>query len=540
MKLLIPKIAVGEPLVKLLLSAIFCLSMQVGYCQYKYTDTLMNIIRHAKSDSVKANAMYYLSYHYQVYKPDSALLIAQQLYDFSLEKKYFNGQSIALDGMAGAFLRMGDNTKALEYYLKRLKIEEERKVPYNIAMIYMNIANVYNRDSDTAKASLYILKADSIIIANDYNDLKLYAFLNTGNILEKSGRRLSEALSYTQKCYEMAVAQNDSLMIGSALNNFGNIYSKLGNYDAAIKNYLQSGAYIRAVSDNHTFSEGLLGLAAAYQQKGLQDSAKYFAQLAYNISYSNGLLPNAFASSKFLSELYKERKKFDSAFHYQTIMLTLKDSLQGIEKIKQLESLSIQEQLRQNELAALRAREKEEYRQRLQLLAIGIAIPFFFFFSIFISRRKVNRRVIHFFGILSLLLLFEYLTLFLHPWVADVTHHSPLLEIVMFVCIAALMVPAHHRIEHWFIKRLATNYEEAKSRKQKANTEEQLLPDTQETQPGEVMANAEEKQLTLSPEVTNTSADTGNETAKPPQAMPSKEDSAATPGSQEEEGATEA
>ncbi|HMR85077.1 MAG TPA: hypothetical protein PKE30_18155, partial [Niabella sp.] len=282
------------------------------------------------------------------------------------------------------------------------------------------------------------------------------------------------------------------------------------------------------------------GLAAAYQQKGLQDSAKYFALLAYNISYSNGLLSNALASGKFLSDFYKERKNFDSAFHYQTIMVTLKDSLQGIAKIKQLESLSIQEQLRQNELAALRAREKEEYRQRLQLLAIGIAIPFFFFFSIFISRRKVNRRVIHFFGILSLLLLFEYLTLFLHPWVADVTHHSPLLEIIMFVCIAALMVPAHHRIEHWFIKRLATNYEEAKSRKQKANAEEQWLPDTQETQPEEVMANAEEKQLTPSPEDTNIPTDTGNETAKPPEAMPSEEDSAAIPGNQKEEGVAEA
>lgn len=524
MKFFIPKISVEELFGKSLLSAIFFLSMQNGHCQYKYTDSLINVIRHAKSDSVKADAMYYLSYSYQVYKPDSALLIAQQLYDFSVEKKYFKGQSIALDGIAGAFLRMGDNTKALEYYLKRLKIEEERKSADNIAIIYMNIANVYNRDGDTGKASMYILKADSIIIANDYDDLKLYAFLNTGNILEKSNRHLPDALSYTRQCYQMAVAKNDSLMIGSALNNFGNIYYKLGDYDAAIKNYLQSGIYIRAVNDNHTLSEGMLGLAAAYQKKGLQDSVKYFALLAYNTSYNNGLLPNALASSKFLSDFYKERKSFDSAFHYQTIMVTLKDSLQGIEKIKQLESLSIQEQLRQNELAALRQREKEEYRQRLQLLAIGIAIPFFFFFSIFISQRKVNRRVIHFFGILSLLLLFEYITLFLHPWVAEITHHSPLLEIVIFVLIAALMVPAHHKIEHWFIKRLATNYEEAKNRKQKAKTEA-LLPGTQEIQPGEGIADAGEKKL-VSP-LEDVPAETGNEITGPSQAMPSEEDNVA-------------
>jgi predicted lipase len=51
-------------------------------------------------------------------------------------------------------------------------------------------------------------------------------------------------------------------------------------------------------------------------------------------------------------------------------------------------------------------------------------------------------------------LLFEYITLFIHPFVAEITHHSPFLEIIIFVCIGALVVPAHHRIEHWFIKKL--------------------------------------------------------------------------------------
>lgn len=496
MKFFISKKSAGNLLGKLLTTVIFFTIAPTGYCQYKYTDSLINIIKHAKSDSLKADAMYYLSYSYQVYKPDSALLVAENLYDFSTKIKYVRGQSAALDGIAGAFLRMGDNTKALEYYLKRLKIEEKRNSPDNMAIIYMNMANVYNRDNDTTKAFLYILKADSIIIANNYDDLKLYAFLNTGNMFEKSNQRLSEALDYTRKCYEMAIAKNDSLMTGSALNNFGNIYYRLGNYDDAIKSYLQSRYYIKAVNDNQTLSEGSLGLAAAYQKKGVQDSAKYFAQLAYTTSYNSGLLGNALAAGKFLSEFYKEKGKFDSAFFYQNVMIVLKDSLQGIEKIKQLESLSIQEQLRQNEIAALKEKEKEEYHQRLQLLAIGIVIPFFFLFSIFISRRKVHKSVLQFCGILSLLLLFEYITLFLHPFVSEITHHSPLAEIIIFVGIAALMVPSHHRIEHWFTKRLAINYERAMSRKQVA-IERKIQKDAEKMQ--NVAMNADDANILPNP-----------------------------------------
>ena len=77
--------------------------------------------------------------------------------------------------------------------------------------------------------------------------------------------------------------------------------------------------------------------------------------------------------------------------------------------------------------------EKEELHQKLQLLAIGILIPVFFLVSMYISRKKVHKKVVEFSGIVSLLLLFEYITLLIHPIVAETTHHSPFLEIIIFI-----------------------------------------------------------------------------------------------------------
>ena len=68
-------------------------------------------------------------------------------------------------------------------------------------------------------------------------------------------------------------------------------------------------------------------------------------------------------------------------------------------------------------------------------------------------------------GIISLLILFEYLTLLLHPYVVEITNHTPLYEMLIFVSIAAFLIPAHHRVEHWFIEKLTQRrnlYEEKK------------------------------------------------------------------------------
>lgn len=422
--------------------------------QHNLVDSLQKELKKQKADTARAIILYNLSSAYQVYKPDSALLLAQEAYNLSVKHRFLKGQSWALNQMAGAFSRMGNNTQALAYYLRQLKIEEERKGTDAIAIINMNIALVYNSEKDKAKAIFYILQADSIIKENKLEYLELYSLLNTGDIYEKAGM-LPEALRYTKECYALAVKNNDSLMAGSALNNLGNIYTKMGNLPPAISSYQASVPYLNSQNDYQTISEGKLGLAKAFDKNNMPDSALKYAAEAYNLSIKNDFLKNAMGASMLLTHLYKNKNRIDSAFVFLEAMTMLKDSIEGVEKIKLIESMSIGEQLRQKQLQATAAQEKEDQRQRLQMLAIGISIPLFFLLSLYLSKRKVKRKVIEFTGILSLLMLFEYITLLIHPLVKEFTHHTPLLEIVIFVALAALAVPAHHKIEHWFIKRLA-------------------------------------------------------------------------------------
>ena len=67
---------------------------------------------------------------------------------------------------------------------------------------------------------------------------------------------------------------------------------------------------------------------------------------------------------------------------------------------------------------------------------------------------KYNSKLITFFGVVALLIVFEFLNLLLHPFLERVTNHSPVLMLLALVCIAALLVPLHHRVEKWATTKL--------------------------------------------------------------------------------------
>ena len=62
--------------------------------------------------------------------------------------------------------------------------------------------------------------------------------------------------------------------------------------------------------------------------------------------------------------------------------------------------------------------------------------PDIFFISAYLSRKKVHKKLIQISGVFSLLFLFEYITLLIHPVVAKGTGHSPVLEVMIFIAIA--------------------------------------------------------------------------------------------------------
>jgi tetratricopeptide (TPR) repeat protein len=381
-------------------------------------------------------------------------LLSEKAYYLAQKYQSVIKESMALSQMAAAFKNLGNFPKSLEYFIEQLKIEEKIGSPDRIAAVYLNITQLYDNAADFEKSITYAKKADSIISKNKLTTYAPYSLLNLGDIYEKKNM-LDSALLYTGKCYDLSMKAGNALVIGTALNNLGNIYAKLGRYQEALNNF-EAGVIYQKTSDNYNiYAESLLGIAKIFEKTGPSDSATYYGKQSFAIASGYQFIVKSLDASTFLTRLYKANKNIDSAFVYQEIMTGLKDSVDSREKIKDLQSISAAEQFRQAELEQLKLAEARDREIKLQFLIIGIAIPIFFLLSVFISRKKVHKRLIEFTGIVSVLLFFEFITLLLHPFIAEKSHHSPLIEIVVFVGIAAIITPTHHKIQHWLLNKLA-------------------------------------------------------------------------------------
>ncbi|MGZ5191959.1 MAG: hypothetical protein ACXWCZ_13195 [Flavisolibacter sp.] len=107
-------------------------------------------------------------------------------------------------------------------------------------------------------------------------------------------------------------------------------------------------------------------------------------------------------------------------------------------------------QSQENGIATENAEKEEERKANTQYAAIAVVLILFITAFLLLSRSIiVNEKWISFLGVLGLLIVFEFINLFFHPFIASVTNHSPILMLIMLVGIAALLIPAHHKLEHW-------------------------------------------------------------------------------------------
>jgi hypothetical protein len=131
------------------------------------------------------------------------------------------------------------------------------------------------------------------------------------------------------------------------------------------------------------------------------------------------------------------------------------DSLFNLKAIQQTQLMTFEEDARQKELAVVSAREEEERKQNIQFVLIAFGIISSIILFLLLSRSFItNAKVITFFGVLALLVVFEFLNLLLHPLLERVSNHSTLLMLSALVCIAALLIPLHHKLEKWTTEKL--------------------------------------------------------------------------------------
>ncbi|MBN8786427.1 MAG: tetratricopeptide repeat protein [Terrimonas sp.] len=452
--------------VRYFLTLIFLCGIYNTYAQKQKADSLEKLLTTAVNDTTKVILMWQMADAVSMYQPDTALKTVQQALFLAKRIKYTEGESRSLGITAEVFRKIGNYPKALDFNLRKLKLEETRQNQYNLASVLMNIGIVYVFQEEYREGLKYYFQADSIITTYNIEPFKYHIALNVGDAYYRLNMPDS-AYNYFNKSLQIARQLGDGDFIGTSMTGLAHCYLTEDDYPFALLNYQTALKYLSAANDDDIFCEAALGLSRLYKRMNKMDSAIHYAGISLSVAKKDGFLTHELDATEMLVDCYKETRNIDSAFTYMQQVYKLNDAINSRDKIKEVQIISSNEQLRQVEREEEKRIALKERSQQLQLLFIGIFIPIFFALTIILSRINIPIRVIKGLGIVSLLFFFEYLTLLLHPYVLEITHHTPLLEILIFVVIAAILIPAHHRMEHWLIEKLMDNRSKVHNRKLK-------------------------------------------------------------------------
>lgn len=420
------------------------------------SDSLFYIIHQFKQDSNTVKAAHKLSGIYQeINKNDSALYFAKMGYEISERINWEFGKEFTLVRMGVIMSESGNNLLALEIIFEALKIAEKSRDPY-LFIIYSTIGSIYNRlENYKESISYHSLAAKFKENSRFTNFAGAYSNLADAYLKDK---QLDSALKYQNKAFELATNNHDERWLVYSMCNLGNIHSRLNNimianayYKAAIgMPYLKNRDNAEI---NNINSEIYLGLATNYIELGNYDSTNFFATYALDYALKANDLQKSLQSALLRKEYFKYKKNNDSLIWYQDVIIGFKDSLYNLEKLRKVEGLRIAEIYRQEELKVQQKKDMEYRNRNIQLGLIAVFIPLFAAFVFFLSKKKKkNNKIIILLGISSLLMLFEFISLLIHPSVEKITNHNAILMYIILLAIAFILVPLHHRLEK-FVKR---------------------------------------------------------------------------------------
>ena len=190
-------------------------------------------------------------------------------------------------------------------------------------------------------------------------------------------------------------------------------------------------------------------------RNGKYDEAKQIALEDLAVAKKASINEGISTVAEVLRKIYTHTAEKDSIIYYAQLQIDYKDSVSNQKKQSEFQNLTFGQQLREIDEQSKAKQATAERNQNIQFALIAFGIISFIIIFLLLSRSIItNTKIIEFLGVIALLIVFEFLNLLLHPFLERVTHHSPVLMLLALVCIAALLVPLHHRIEKWATAKL--------------------------------------------------------------------------------------
>ena len=321
-------------------------------------DSLRHLLRLPQTDYDRVLLLCQVSDQLWTQNTDSAAVYARQALVLARRIGYHHGEGEALNRL-GAALRESNLAQALEVFQQSLRIAQTTHDRALEAQNLRSIGIIYVYLRDKRQGLRYYFEALKLGEAL-HDERRLVIELSNIGLAYDVFNQLDSSRLFQERAFDLARRLHTPT--NYILYGLGNVARKQGRAAAARAFYQASIAESKKVQHLRSLNFAYVGLATLYQQQGRLDSSVYYARLGCRAARANGFLRGVLNASALLAEDFKARRQADSALKYQSLMLMMKDTLFGQEKVMRLQSLNYREQQRAQETAASQAALRSRYR----------------------------------------------------------------------------------------------------------------------------------------------------------------------------------
>jgi two-component system, sensor histidine kinase PdtaS len=364
-------------------------------------DSAITYLKHYLSLSTKEKDSFHIANSYKLHgifnDIQSNIDLSLKYYDSSTVilklLKHIEGEADVYSNKGYLYQRTGQYEKAINLFIKGLKIYDSLGNNLKVGRTNLNLANTYTRLDLYPKAKEKFYHAIKIFEEGGNNKELASCLIGIGAIYNQSGVYDSAIM-----VYERAIGLLDSTDIRGlsiVLNNIGNVFNSQHYYDKAIAYYKESLSLKEKNADTKGELSTIRNITDTYRKWGKVDLALSYAEKGYERAQLIDDISLLRDYSYELADLYKLVKSFEKSTQFYEKYISLNDSLMNIERAKALAEIEekYEDEVNEKKIFQLELDKKESESQRNMIAftsAILLIIIVFVLFSILRSK-KTNK-----------------------------------------------------------------------------------------------------------------------------------------------------
>lgn len=349
---------------------------------------------------------------------------------------------------------IGEYDKAIDYRMKALAIDRKYWKGHYMLIDQYRLGDLFGQEKQQDLALRMYERSLALTDTLHYDMMKFNSYVRIFNMYFLNNQH-QKALRFIQ---EHPVELDKLRILGFQFfidEAYAMSYSEQGKDDSANFYFRKAEPGVEQ-NAGPELRFGFYTAFADFFRKGKDyPHAIAYSQKAEQLAQSIKDLSLTASSAQQLDTLYELAGDYKTAFLYNTLYNTYKDSLQTLGHATDLQKLEVENDNRRRERLAREEELRTEHRHNIQYMGFTVGIVLLFILLVMLGWFAVPAGVIRILGFLSFIFFFEFIILLMDKQIIGWTHEEPWKILLIKIVLAAGLVPLHHWLEHKVIHYLS-------------------------------------------------------------------------------------